>query len=209
MRRNLFKYLLAVTTLGWAYTFLTLTIQMSSYQQLASKMHSLKQDYATLKASGKPKQPKLDHPGAANQSSEANNQLRRAPESKHRNMKSVTNSTLNKLPLELLGDLSTTLMNVQNDVIEVQYFLNRRRKGWSSTEKSFMEDLVKHLWFQVKNSRNKLVKNFCHETLRKTSDDILREISKVKLSFQILLHFYPAWNLDRLQKKFLSVNFHA
>ena len=185
MRRNLFKYLLAVTTLGWAYTFLTLTIQMSSYQQLALKMHSLKQDYATLKAAEKPKKPKLDHPGAANQSSEANNQLRRAPESKHRNMKSVTNSTLIQLPLELLGDLSTTLMNVQNDVIEVQYFLNRRRKGWSSTEKRFMEDLVKHLWFQVKNSRNKLVKDFCREMLLKTSDDILREISKVKLSFQV------------------------
>ena len=79
----------------------------------------------------------------------------------------------------VLKSLSSTWMELRNNIMELQYFLNRRRKGWNPRETQFMEDLVKYLWTTVHSSREKLIDRECTKTLRLTSEDLLKHLEKV------------------------------
>lgn len=172
--RTIFKYLLMITTLGWLCTFVALVNQFTAYQQISVTLKALREETALVDKQKKQKAPQIDRQG--NTIYERTLQGVDFLEEKT----TTTEDPQGYLSMEVMKSLSSTLIDLQNNVMEIQYFLSRRRDDWSQAEKGFMDDLVKYFWLQIHDSRELLVENHCPSKLQETSDEILDQINQIQ-----------------------------
>ena len=185
MRRNLTKHLLVLTSLGWILTLLRINNQLITTEQLNMQLQTLNEEHTSMRLENDNLRNSLKEVSSSENDRKINRNNKTLPD--HTNsLSQQSNFTLkgshgSQVSNELLEKLSLDLMNLRNDVIEIQYFLSRRRNGWSQSERGFMDELVKHLWFQAEDSRDKLTKSYCADSLLKISDEVSKEIYKVTI----------------------------
>ena len=176
--RTLSKYLLIITTTGWTCTFIALINQFTAYQQLTTQIRALRGEILSPNHLNTKNQPTQEEDIAFQKRNKIYDNGIQGVD--FMDLKTTTTQLPHtSLPLEVLKSLSSTLLDLQNNVMEIQYFLRRRRKDWSPSEKSFMDDLVKYLWNQVHDSRDLLTENHCPKALEATSEKILHHIKEV------------------------------
>ena len=173
--RTISKYLLLITTLGWVCTFVALVNQFTAYQQISARLKALKEETSAVDKRNK-QMHETDRQG--NKIYEQGSQGVDFMDEKT----TTTQDPQGYLPMEVMKSLSSTLIDLQNNVMEIQYFLSRRRDNWSPAEKGFMNDIAKYFWHNIHDSRELLVENHCPSALLETSDEIMDQIDQVRLS---------------------------